>query len=149
MDALFYEDFRVGAESTTTARTTGESDPLRFAALTGDWNRLHTDAECSKGTPCGQRITHGLPGLALMEGMKCRLGQFDGTAIASLSWNDVRFAKPVFIGDTVRVHVRITVMRETSKPDRGIVTGQVHLLNQRDEVATEAEHLVTMRRRGH
>ncbi|HEX9843791.1 MAG TPA: dehydratase, partial [bacterium] len=67
----------------------------------------------------------------------------------SLNWNDVRFAKPVFIGDTVRVHVRITAMRENSKPDRGIVTGQVHLLNQRDEVATEAEHLVTMRRRGH
>ena len=149
MSVMFYEDFRIGAEYTTTARTIGESDILQFAALTGDWNRLHTDAEYCKGTPYGQRIAHGLFGLALMEGMKYRLGHVDGTAIASLSWNNVRFAKPIHIGDTVRVHVRISAMRETSKPDRGIVTEQVQLLNQHDEVVTEAEHLVMMLRRGH
>jgi len=148
MSAMFYEDFEVGAEFTTTGRTIAESDILQFAALTGDWNQLHTDEEYAKRTPYGRRIAHGLLGLALMEGMKYRLGHVDGTAIASLGWN-VRFAKPLYIGDTVRVHVRITAMRETSKVDRGIVTEEVQLLNQHDEVVSDAEHLLMMRRRGH
>ena len=147
MDALFYEDFEVGAEYLTTGRTIAESDILQFAALTGDWNQLHTDEAYSQSGPFGERIAHGLLGLALMEGMKYRLGLVDGTAIASLGWN-VTFAKPIFIGDTVRVRVRITSKRETRNPERGIVMEQVELINQRDEVVTTAEHGVMMRRRG-
>jgi len=148
MSALFYEDFHVGAEYTTTGRTIGESDILQFAALTGDWNQLHTDEAYARGTPYGGRIAHGLLGLDLMEGMKYRLGHVDGTAIASLSWS-VKFAKPIHIGDTVRVRVKIVAVRETRHADRGIVTEAVELVNQREEVVTEAEHLVMMRRRGH
>jgi len=147
MEALFYEDFEVGAEYLTTGRTVAESDILQFAALTGDWNQLHTDEAYSQTGPFGERIAHGLLGLALMEGMKYRLGLVDGTAIASLSWK-VTFAKPIFIGDTVRVRVHITDKRETRKADRGIVTEMVELINQRDEVVTEAEHALMMRRRG-
>ena len=144
--ALYYEDFEVGAEYLTTGRTLAESDILQFAALTGDWNQLHTDEEYSQAGPFGRRIAHGLLGLALMEGMKYRLGLVDGTAIASLGWS-VKFAKPLFIGDTVRVRVRITDKRETRKPDRGVVTEFVELLNQRGEVVTEAEHTLLMRKR--
>jgi acyl dehydratase len=146
MAALYYEDFAVGAEYVTTGRTIGESDILQFAALTGDWNSLHTDEEYCRTTPYGRRIAHGLLGLALMEGMKYRHGQGDGTAIASLSWT-VRFAKPIYIGDTLRVRWRITAKRETRHADRGIVTEQVELVNQHGEVVTEAEHLLMMRRR--
>lgn len=146
MSAMYYEDFEVGAEYTTTGRTIGETDILQFAALTGDWNQLHTDEEYCKATPYGSRIAHGLLGLALMEGMKYRLGHTDGTAIASLGWT-VKFSLPIHIGDTVRVHVRITGTRGTRHADRGIVTEEVRLLNQRDEVVTEAEHLLMMKRR--
>jgi acyl dehydratase len=146
MAAKFYEEFQVGDEFVTTGRTIAESDILQFAQLTGDWNQLHTDEEYAKGMPFGRRIAHGLLGLALMEGMKYRMGHFDGTAIASLSWT-VKFARPIFIGDTVRVRARITAMRETRQADRGILTEAVELLNQHDEVVTEAEHLVMMRRR--
>lgn len=146
MTALFYEDFEVGSEFITTGRTITEADLMQFAALTGDWNQLHTDEEYAKKSPFGRRIAHGLYGLALMEGMKFRLGHGDGTAIASLSWT-VKFAKPIFIGDTVRTRWRITDKRTTRQPDRGIITETVELVNQRDEVVTEAEHLLMLRRR--
>lgn len=146
MSVMYYEDFEVGQSYTTTGRTIAESDILQFAALTGDWNQLHTDEEYAKQHQFGQRIAHGLFGLALMEGMKYRMGHFDGSAIASLGWT-VKFAKPVFIGDTVRVQVRITGVRESKQSDRGVITEAVHLVNQRDEVVTEAEHTVLMRRR--
>lgn len=146
MGAMYYEDFAVGQEHTTTARTISEADIVQFAALTGDWNQLHTDEEFARHTQYGGRIAHGLFGLALMEGLKYRLGHVDGTAIASLGWT-VKFARPIHIGDTVRVHFRITEVRATSKPDRGIVTEAVQLLNQRDEIVTEAEHGLLMMRR--
>jgi len=146
MAALFYEDFEVGAEYETSGRTIAESDILQFAALTGDWNSLHTDEDYCKSGPFGQRIAHGLLGLALMEGMKYRLGLLDGTAIASLGWT-VTFSKPIFIGDTVRVRVRIKDKRETRNPERGIVNEIVELINQRGEVVTEAEHGLMMQRR--
>jgi len=146
MGAMYYDDYHVGAEWITGGRTIGESDLLQFAALTGDWNALHTDEEYCKGTPFGRRIAHGLLGLALMEGMKYRMGHNDGTAIASLSWT-VQFAKPIYIGDTVRVRWRVTAMRETKQPDRGIITEAVELVNQMDEVVTSAEHLLMLRRK--
>jgi acyl dehydratase len=146
MSALYFEDFEVGAEYVTTGRTIAEADILQFAALTGDWNQLHTDEEYSRAAPYGGRIAHGLFGLALMEGMKYRLGHTDGTAIASLGWT-VKFVLPIHIGDTVRVRYRIAAKRETRHAERGIVTEAVYLLNQRGEVVTEAEHLLMLRRR--
>ena len=148
MPAMYYEDFEVGQEYITSGRTIAETDLLQFAALTGDWNALHTDEEYSKEGPFGRRIAHGLFGLSLMEGMKFRMGHFDGTAIASLGWT-VKFVKPLFIGDTVRVKVRIKALRESRKADRGVLDEEVFLLNQKDEVVTEAEHGVLMLRRGY
>ncbi len=146
MSPMFYEDFEVGAEFTTPGRTITESDIVQFAALTGDWNRIHTDEEFCRKTEYKSRIAHGLFGLALMEGLKYRLGHFEGTAIASLGWT-VKFSRPIFIGDTLHCHVRIAKMRETKKPAQGIVWEEVRLINQNDELTTEAEHSVMMRRR--
>ena len=146
MSQMFYEDFEVGAEYITPGRTITESDIVQFAALTGDWNRIHTDEEFCRKTEYKSRIAHGLFGLALMEGLKYRLGHFEGTAIASLGWT-VKFTRAIFIGDTLHCRVRIVKMRETKKPTQGIVWEEVHLINQRDESVTEAEHSVMMRRK--
>ena len=147
MSALYYEDFEVGAEYETPGRTITESDIVQFAALTGDWNQIHTDEEYCKHTFYGQRIAHGMLGMSYIEGMKFRLGHLDGTGIASLGWS-VKFPKPIFIGDTIRVRVKIASKRETKKPDRGILVEEVQIVNQRDEVVTEAEHTVMVKRRG-
>jgi acyl dehydratase len=146
MAGLYYEDFVVGGEHQTPGRTITESDIVQFAALTGDWNPVHTDEESGKRGPYGTRIAHGLFGLSLIEGLKFRLGHFDGTAIASLSWN-IRFALPIKIGDTLHVRVKIASKRETKKRDRGIVVEFTQLCNQRGEVVTEGEHVVMVVRK--
>jgi len=146
MGVMYYDDYQVGDAFETTGRTITDHDLVQFAALTGDWNRVHTDEEFCKGTEYGTRIAHGLFGLALMEGMKYRLGHGDGSAVASLGWS-VTFAKPIFIGDTLHVRWNITKMRETSKPGRGIIWEQVELVNQKGEVVTEAEHSLLLYKR--
>ena len=57
-----------------------------------------------------------------------------GTTIANLGMNDVRFANPVFHGDTVRSQTVVKAVRESqSRPNAGIVTFEHYGFNQRDE----------------
>lgn len=130
---LYFEEFIAGSEVTSPARTVTESDIYLFAGLTGDYNPIHTDAEFAKGTPFGQRIAHGLLGLSLAGGLGYRIGFLEGTteAFTDLEW---KFSKPVFIGDTVRLQIKIAETRAMKRLGGGLVTFEVHMLNQRDEV---------------
>ena len=134
--SLYYEDVEVGAVYETAGRTITEADVVAFASLSGDWNRIHTDAEYAKTTPFGQRIAHGLLGIAIASGLCVRLGLFADTTIAMLGveWT---FRAPVFIGDTLRVRVRIVSKRRTSRGARGLLERRLEVLNQRGDVVQE------------
>ena len=148
MSGRYYEEMKVGDEFESPGRTLTEADLMLYAGLSGDYNQLHTDEEYSKRRSIfGTRIIHGLFGLTVVEGLKSRVGLYEGTSLASLEWR-WRFKKPMLIGDTVRVWWRISDKRESrSKPDQGIVWEEVRLLNQRDELVGEGEHTVLMQKR--
>lgn len=143
----YYEEFVIGEEFETPGRTITEADLVMYSGLSGDYNQLHTDEEYSKKYNIYKtRIVHGLFGLSVAEGLKSRIGIFEGTSLASLEWN-WKFKKAILIGDTIRVKFRIREKRETSKGDRGIVWEEVVLLNQRDEVVAEGLHTVMMQKK--
>lgn len=143
----YFEDLVVGEEYVSPGRTVTEADLVIYTGLSGDYNQLHTDEEYCKSTSLyKKRVVHGLFALTLVEGLKSRVGYFEGTSLASLEWR-WRFLKPLFIGDTLTVHWSISEKRETGEKDRGIITESVRLLNQNDEVFGEGEHLVLMQRR--
>lgn len=143
----YYEDFEIGEEHESPGRTITEADLVLYAGLSGDYNQLHTDEEyCKRIGVFGKRIVHGLFALTLVEGLKSRLGHFESTSLASMEWK-WRFLKPLFVDDTVRVKWKISAKRETRKPDRGIITEFVQLVNQNDEVIGEGDHLVMMQKR--
>jgi acyl dehydratase len=144
---LYYEDVVIGAELETPAHTMTYADILAFADVTRDHHPLHTDPEFCKTTPFGRPIAHGLYGLALMEGLKSEMRLYEHTSIASLGWDQVRFKKPIFPDDAVHVKVCFTDKRESRKPDRGVVTEKVELVNQDGEVVTEAVHATLLLRR--
>src|SRR5690349_8161727 len=133
---LYFEDFEVGREFESAARTVTETDIINFAAFSGDWNPLHTDVEFAKTTPFGERIAHGLLGLTISSGLSIRSGIFDDTLIAFLGM-EWKFTAPIKIGDTIRQKSFVKDRRETSKTDRGVVVIGVQVLNQRDEVVQE------------
>ncbi|MCE5258946.1 MAG: MaoC family dehydratase N-terminal domain-containing protein [Chloroflexi bacterium] len=134
----YFEEFQVGDEIKSLARTITEADISAFAALSGDYNPLHTDAEFAKDTPFGQRIAHGLLGLSLASGLAARTGFIDGTAKAftSLSW---RFKAPIFIGDTIHLKAVVSRTRSMSSLGGGIVYLDVSVLNQREETVQQGE----------
>jgi acyl dehydratase len=144
---LYWEEFKVGDVFESASRTITEADIVAFAALSGDWNPLHCDAEFAKTTPFGKRIAHGLLGLTVASGLGDREGILEGTLLAFLGmeWS---FKSPIFIGDTIRQRRTVTEMIESKQAERGIMKWKVEILNQKNEVCQEGVRTVLMRRRG-
>jgi acyl dehydratase len=143
----FFDDITVGEEFESPSRTVTETDIVLFAGLSGDYNVLHTDAEFMKQSIFGERIAHGLLGLAIQAGLFTRATQpFATMAFVGLRW---KFKGPIKIGDTIRVRAKVLAKKETSKPDRGVITLDRKVLNQRGEVVQEGEtDLMVERRHG-
>src|SRR5213592_3081305 len=142
-----WEDFKVGEVLMTGRRTVEGSDVSRFAGLSGDFNPLHTDEVFAKQTPFGARVAHGILTLAGSNGQQNLSGWFEGTALALLGLDRVRFTAPVKFGDTVQTEMTVTACRPTSKPDRGVVVFDATVKNQRGETVLSYEESVLMRRR--
>lgn len=148
-NGMFFDEFEVGLEIETPARTVTETDVVQFAQLTGDFNAIHCDAEYAKGTPSGQRIAHGLLGLSIASGLAVRSGFIEETVIAftGLTW---KFRKPVLFGDTIRLRAKTIKTRAMRSMGGGMVTFDIVVLNQRDETVQQGEWtmLVKGRERG-
>jgi acyl dehydratase len=141
----YFEDIAVGEEYESPGRTLTETDIVLFAGLSGDYNILHTDAEFMKQSIFGERIAHGLLGLAIQAGLFTRATQPYATlAFAGLRW---RFKNPIKIGDTIHVTAKVIAKKETAKPDRGLITLERRVLNQRSEVVQEGETDLIVERR--
>ncbi len=131
---LFFEQFQVGQSVISAARTITESDVVAFAALSGDWNPLHTDAEHARQGPFGQRVAHGLLGLSVASGLANRLGFLEGTAIAFREIGEWKFSLPVFMGDTIRLRANVIATKPMPRLGGGLVTLKAEIVNQRDQV---------------
>jgi acyl dehydratase len=131
---LYFEQFEPGLHFVTAARTITEGDIVTFAGLSGDYNQIHTDAEFSKATPFGQRVAHGLLVLSIASGLAMRSGVLEGTVIAFREINNWKFSSPVFIGDTIRVELKVIETRALPRLGGGAVIIELAVKNQRDEV---------------
>jgi acyl dehydratase len=114
-------------------RTITESDVVSFAALSGDWNLIHTDVEYAKGHMFGQSVAHGLLILSIASGLAIRMGFLEETTLAfrGLEW---KMQRPVFIGDTIRVRVTVEETKPMARLGGGLVNFKVEVINQKDEV---------------
>lgn len=142
--SLFYEDVELGARFTTPDHRITEADIADFCRLTRDHHPLHTDAAHARNAGFPGIIAHGLYGLALMEGLKTELHLYDGSSIASLGWDKVRFRAPLLAGDVVHVEMDMTAKRESK--GRGVVTEAVRLIRD-DVVVIDAEHVTLIKMR--
>ena len=130
---MYFEEFEVGYEVVSAARTITEADVVSFAALTGDWNQIHVNAEYAKGTLFGQRVTHGLMGLSYAAGLGAQLGFIEETVLLfrGLEW---KFSAPVFIGDTIHARVKVKEKKELKRMGGGSITFEIRLLNQEGKI---------------
>ena len=141
MPGVYFDELTVGQIfQHAIRRTITETDNVWFTALTHNPAYLHLDEEyCRTQTEFGQRIVNSGFTLALMVGISVAETTL-GTAVANLGWDEVRFPKPLFHGDTVRVESEVIELRESrSRPNAGIVTFVHRAYNQRNELVAHCK----------
>ncbi|MEQ1619097.1 MAG: MaoC family dehydratase [Terricaulis sp.] len=148
MPGLWFDELKIGQVfEHPIRRTVTETDNLLFSAMTHNPAQLHLDEEYMKGTEYGRRIVNSAFTLGLMVGIS--VGDTTlGTAIANLGWDEVRFPKPLFHGDTVRVVTEVIELRDSkSRPEAGIVTFLHKAYNQHDELVGSCKRSGLQRRK--
>jgi acyl dehydratase len=144
----YYEDFEIGEEFVTPARTITQTDIVNFACLSGDFNEVHTNFEYCRTTPFGEPIAHGPLVYAVMGGLQYASGINDGTLLALLQIDGWRMLNPVKHGDTIRMRSRVLEKKESSsKPDRGTITFKRECVKQDGTIAQEMTATLMYRRR--
>jgi len=104
MQGLFLEELSVG-QSAELTRTVGAADIEAFAAVSGDNNPVHLDADYAATTSFGERIAHGMLSAGYISAV---IGtQLPGKGAIYLS-RTLRFKRPVKIGDVVTARATIT-----------------------------------------
>jgi acyl dehydratase len=131
---LFFEDFAIGQVMETPRRTITSTDIINFCCLSGDFNGVHADFEYCKTTPYGEPIAHAPLVYAVMGGLQYASGVNDGTLLGVLGIDEWRMHMPVKHGDTVHMRSTVVNKRETSKPDRGVVSFRREFVNQRGDI---------------
>ena len=147
MAGLFWEEWIVGSEYKTAARTITEADIVIYAGLSGDYNPLHVDEEYCKTTQHGGRIAHGPLVYAIAAGLLFQLHLYDDTAIAFLGFENLRFTKTVKPGDTIHAKIKVLEKSETSKNDRGVIKRQLQVINQHGDVDQEGFQAFLIKRK--
>ncbi|MFN2098463.1 MaoC family dehydratase [Altererythrobacter sp. MF3-039] len=140
MAGVWFDELEVGQVfDHAIRRTVTETDNLLFTTMTHNPAQLHLDAEYMKDSDYGQVLVNSCFTLGLMVGVS--VGDTTlGTAIANLGWDEVRFPKPLFVGDTLRIETEVIELRESkSRPEAGIVTFAHRAYNQHGDLVASCK----------
>jgi acyl dehydratase len=141
---MYYDDIEVG----TTVRVGSyriDADDIMSYARRWDPLPVHVDEQAAKQTTFGGLTASGSHTLAIRTLLLHRVPIQEGV-IAAGGWDEIRFHKPVRPGDELWLEVTWIAKRPSaSKPDRGVVTGLMKLLNQDGDVVLSHRDVIIMR----
>lgn len=126
----FFEDFVVGdVYRHPLGRTITESDNVWFSLLTMNTNPMHLDARYAAESEFGKPLVNSALTVAIVTGQS--VIDTSQLAFANLGWEEIRLARPVFVGDTLYSESEVLQLRESeSRPNAGVVTVRTRGLNQ-------------------
>lgn len=129
----YFEAFTVGEVIRHwPGRTITEADCTWFALLTMNQHPLHSDAHyAATYTQHQQRVVLGP--LVFSIGIGMTVADISGRAIANLEIEKITHDAPTFIGDTIYAESAVLATRESRQGDRGTVTVETRVSNQRGE----------------
>ncbi|MBV9645859.1 MAG: MaoC family dehydratase [Candidatus Eremiobacteraeota bacterium] len=128
-DALAGSRYYIGQTASIT-RTVSGADIGAFAWATGDINPIHMDEAYASRTRFKRRIAHGM---LVGSYISALLGTtFPGPGTIYMS-QGMRFMRPVYVGDTIKVVATVTAYR----PEKQILTIRTDCYNQ------DGEHVIT------
>ena len=140
----YFEEFDLSDKRQTKGRTVTETDIVLHAGQSGDFFPHHMDEEWCKTQPFGKRIAHGTLIFTIAIGLTA---DFVNEVSMTYGYERLRFTKPVFIGDTLKVNVTISEKKEHKKPGFGLVTELVECFNQNNELVMLCEHILLVEKK--
>jgi acyl dehydratase len=149
MAGLYFEEFTVGQVfDHSIRRTITEADNVMISTMTHNPAALHLDEEyCRTETEFGQRVVNSCLTLGLMVGISVN-DTTHGTTVANLGWDEVRFPRPLFHGDTLHIQTEVLELRDSrSRPDNGIIIFEHRAFNQKDELVGVCKRSALMLRK--
>lgn len=142
-----YEDLAVG-EVIDLGTTTVSKDMIITFATEFDPFPFHLDEAAAKASLLGGLASSGWQTAALTLRMLVDRFLSKIAAAGGLGFSDLKWKKPVMVGDTIGGTVTIAALRRSkSHPDRGIVTLDFAISNQKGEpvMAMQLANLVEVR----
>jgi len=142
----FFEDFSPGDVALTPAYEVRREEMIAFAR---QWDPLpiHIDEEAARVSPHGRLIASGEYTMAVKQKLLTSKG-FSDAVIGSIGYDNFRYHKPVHAGDSLRLRSEcVAAVPSRSKPDRGVVTFKMTMLNQHDEPVISYLDIIMMARR--
>lgn len=137
---VHFDDLQVGDALVTETRTVTIEDIESFAELTGDVFYAHMDDEAAKQSPVFEgRVAHGYFLVSAAAGLF--VWPDPGPVLANFGIDELRFARPVYPGDTIQV--TLTCKRKTLHGSRGYgeVAWDTEVVNQDGEVVASYDVL--------
>lgn len=126
--------YEVG-QSASRSKTFTDEDVRTFAHISGDSNPIHIDDAYAATTQFGKRIVHGIFSASLISAILAN--DLPGPGTIYLGQN-LKFTKPVFVGDTITAIVTITNYRA----ERRIVSFDTVCTNQDGEIVIKGDATV-------
>lgn len=144
-----FDDIEVGERWYTDGRTFMEADIQNFVCQTGMFEELFINMVALREESVFPRqVVPGVMTFAYAEGLFLNQMRFlRDTAMAFLGVTELRVVAPLFVNDTIRTEIVIAGKKETSKPDRGIITFHHFVYNEKDELVLEYKANRMIRRR--
>ena len=122
----------------TYHRTVSSAEISQFASATGDDNRVHMDVRYAREVGMADRVAHGILVQGLMSTACTRWCERNDLRILSYGWDQVRFVRPVLLGDTITAAYALADPADTGR--KRMARADAH--NQDDELVAVGTHIL-------
>jgi acyl dehydratase len=129
---LYFEDYTIGFEIAGGAYHVSREEILEFGQRF-DKQPIHNDEEAARRSHFGGLVAPGCLTFCIRTALSNQL-PYRPALVAGLGVEKMDLSKPVRPGDVLSIRMRVTDRRiSSSRPDRGIVTMDHAVLNQKGE----------------
>lgn len=139
---LYFEDLEIGNRQSFGHYEVTREEVIEFASKY-DPQPFHLDDDAAAKTHFGKLAASGWHTCAMMMSMMVENMKHNAQAgLGSPGLDSLRWKKPVFPGDVLRIESELTEKRRSkSRPEMGIMKGRLRVLNQDDETVLEMENI--------
>lgn len=145
--AFYWEDFPVGNVREFGGKVVTREEIIDFARQF-DPQPFHLDEDAARHSLFGDLCASGWHTCGMAMRMMCDAYLLESASLGSPGLENIRWLKPVFPGDTLRVRSEVLEARVMeSKPHVGLTRTRWTVLNQKNEEVMHMEGYGMMRRR--